>query len=63
MSVFETTKQLTSWAELTPQNQESAGKKKLFASVARERTQKAFWQKEGCYRDCQKAPDRYLAHP
>ena len=28
MSVFETAKQLTSWAGLTPQNQESAGKKK-----------------------------------
>jgi hypothetical protein len=28
MSVFETSKQLTSWAGLTPQNQESAGKKK-----------------------------------
>lgn len=28
MSVFETAKQLSSWAGLTPQNQESAGKKK-----------------------------------
>ena len=28
MSVFETSKQLCSWAGLTPQNQESAGKKK-----------------------------------
>ena len=28
MTVFETAKQLTSWAGLTPQNQESAGKKK-----------------------------------
>jgi hypothetical protein len=28
MSVFETAKQLVSWAGLTPQNQESAGKKK-----------------------------------
>jgi transposase len=28
MSVFETAKRLTSWAGLTPQNQESAGKKK-----------------------------------
>ena len=28
MSVFETAKQLTSWAGLTPQNQESAGKRK-----------------------------------
>lgn len=28
MSVFETAKKLTSWAGLTPQNQESAGKKK-----------------------------------
>lgn len=28
MSVFETARQLTSWAGLTPQNQESAGKKK-----------------------------------
>ena len=28
MSAFETAKQLTSWAGLTPQNQESAGKKK-----------------------------------
>lgn len=28
MSVFETTKHLTSWAGLTPQNNESAGKKK-----------------------------------
>lgn len=28
MSVFETAKQLTSWSGLTPQNQESAGKKK-----------------------------------
>jgi len=28
MSVFETSKQLVSWAGLTPQNQESAGKKK-----------------------------------
>jgi transposase len=28
MSVFETAKQLCSWAGLTPQNQESAGKKK-----------------------------------
>jgi len=28
MSVFETSKQLCSWAGLTPQNHESAGKKK-----------------------------------
>jgi transposase len=31
MSVFETAKQLTSWAELTPQNQESASKKAVIA--------------------------------
>jgi transposase len=29
MSVFQTAKQLTSWAGLTPQNQESVGKKKI----------------------------------
>ena len=33
MSVFETAKQLVSWAGLTPQNQENAGKNELFCST------------------------------